>query len=542
MRLSNRFAYGYGHLTLYSPPRQTTGMLGGEAEEVAGLEVHTLPEPEGGYEGTLRRLMDVGRKREGRGEVDDDAGFAGGDEEEREGERRPAVALLLSWKEPWRFLSLLRRWLQLLARALLPANTPHEDPVEVLKEHQISLTIVVQHVEAQESLEREGYKEESFDYISQCLRTAVLPLSAALVYTSSSPPPQQPGASLSDVQKVLFTSLTLDLTPLSPAPAKGTTATKREDLTPKHNVVDRMAIVVPSGWDSAGKIRLLSENFSPEALLEAWTTDLNTPPQPPQQQQQQAPTSPALDTEANQAEQQASGGASPPAERTILSTSDADSDPDLPSPPHQPPSAITTYETQVEDPTAHKAPKPPQIEVTTKPNQTFLTEMRRHLQDLETQDQERAKNNPNMVNTTAGSLSAGRSIGLPTGEQTGALHELGDVSFNVGGVNYNTVSAEAAIERLKRPAQPSSGSMGGGAEAGSSAAQSPRISTPRPPRRDDREASGTPQPPPSTGSSSSRGGDLPADKLEEYFASLMKKAGGGGASAAGSREGTPSRH
>lgn len=553
VRLSNRYAYGYGHMMLYSPPQQTTGMLGAEAEEVGRVEVHTLPEPEGAFELTLRRLLDAGKKgKEGSG-VDADEGFASGATQKEES-RRPAVALLLSWKEPWRFLSLLRRWLQLLARALLADGSPDEDPFEVLKEYKLSVTVVVQHVEAQEGLEREGYREESFDYISQCLRTCLLPLSAALVYTSSNPPPQQPGSALSEPQKVLYTSLQLDLGPLSPAPAKGTTSTKRDDLAPKHNVVDRMAIIVPSGWDSVGKIRLLSETFSPEAVLEAWTTDLDTPLQPTPQPSQ--PETPA--EEPPKEDQQTNGGAEQHDDQTIYATSPAaTSRSPSPSPsnkpPHQQPplSAITPYELTILNPTAHKTPKPPQIEVTTQPTQLFLASMRAHLQDLAAHDAERAKTNPRgdagMVSTTAGSLnSSGRVIGLPSGEQTGALDELGDVRFNVGGVSYNAVTAEAAIESLRRrphaqQQQLGSSAAGGGVEAASSpmSTTGSRTVTPRPPRREEREVSvgtpGTPLvPPPSSGK-----GDLPVDKLEEYFASLMKKGGGGGSG--GSAGSTPSK-
>ena len=60
VKLSNRYAYGYGHVTLYSAPQQQGagfGVLGGEAEEVVRLEVHTLPAPEVEYERTLRRLL-----------------------------------------------------------------------------------------------------------------------------------------------------------------------------------------------------------------------------------------------------------------------------------------------------------------------------------------------------------------------------------------------------------------------------------------------------------------------------------------------------
>ncbi|KAK5113039.1 hypothetical protein LTR85_011061 [Meristemomyces frigidus] len=531
VRLSNRYAYGYGHVTLYSPPQQTAGvvgMLGAEAEEIARVEVHTLPEPDEAYEQTLRRLLEVKQKSGGAEDVEVDV--ASGDAQEKEA-RRPAVALLLSWKEPWRFLNLLRRWLKLLAQALLPPDDASRgDVVGVIKERKLSLTIVVQHVEAQEGLEREGYREESFDYISQCLRTCILPLSAGLVYTSSSLPPQQPGSALSEVQKMLFTSLSLELGPLSPAPSKGTTAARRGDLTPKHNVVDRMATVVPGGWDSAGKIRLLSETFSPEAVLEGWCVDLDTPLQT---SQRSPPAEKKKSEEMPKQEQQADGGAEQHTEAAVYATSEIGDDEELSSRPMSPSkrfqSAVTSYEQAIVDPNAHKAPKPPHIEVTTKPDQHFLAEMRSHLQELEAQDAERAKSNPSMISTTAGSLNTGRIIGLPSGEQTGALNELGDVSFNVGGVSYNTVAAEAAIERLKRPQQPSSGS---GADSPTTV-HTPRTSTPRPPRREDREVSGTPQPP-STGSN--KAGELPVEKLEEYFASLMKKGGGPSAGSTPSNE------
>jgi dynein light intermediate chain 1, cytosolic len=529
VKLSNRYAYGYGYVTLYTPPRQGAGLLGGEAEEAVSLEVHTVPDPEPVYDGTLRRLLQPPKKTNQQNE-EDDVGFAAGEGigEGTEEEVRPAICLLLSWKEPWRFLGLLRRWLQLLARALLPPDSPQEDPVEVLREHRLTLTVIVQHVEAQESLEREGYQEETFEYISQCIRTCILPLSAALVYTSSNPPPQQPGSALSELQKVVFTSLALDLAPLSPSPAKGMTPAKREDLAPKHNFVDRMAIVVPAGWDSAGKIRLSSENFSPESVLEGWQIDLSTP-----WLSSTTTTGNEAPDVVEHADLQAKGGAErvePEAE--VYATSDAGSeDPDLAarplSPSKQSLSAIATYEQAIVDPNAHKAPKPPQIEVTTKPTQQFLAEMRAHLDELKKSDEARGDNTASGVSSTAGSTHGGRIVGLPSGEQTGALSNLGDVSFNVGGVSYNTVSAEAAIERLKRPSQPT------GLE--SPVAASPRMTTPRPPKREDREVNmSTPIAAKSSGKS--KADEIQYDKLEEYFSSLMKKGGGGGSGAS-----TPSK-
>ena len=527
LRLSNRYAYGYGHVTLYSPPAGQgvgAGLLGGESEEVVALNVHTLPDAEAEYEGVLRRVIGATTAEEGVGDEPAEGEGVGG--------RRPGVALLLTWKEPWNFLGLLRKWLQLLARSLLPPDAPPEDPVHVLKERGVALTVVVQHVEAQEGLEREGYREEVFDYIAQCLRTTLLPLAAALVYTSSNPIPQQPGSPLSDVQKVLYTSLELDLGPLSPAPAKRPPTAKRDDLAPKHNVVDRMAMVVPTGWDSLGKIRLLSETFSPESMLETWMLDLNTPTFLPK-----APE-PVLEDPSPQDDAEATKGASPSPTREeteVYATSEPDSSLDIDDTPTTPskshrPSAISTYESQIQDPHAHRAPKPPTIEVTTKPTQEFLAEMRIQLQKLEAQDAEKARSN---ANTTASSASSGgRAVGVPAGESTGALNQLGDVSFNVGGVSYNAISAEAAIERLKRPQPPQ------GEQSPSVASSSPRTSTPRPPGRrtgGEREERERAKETPKGGE-----GEMSLEELERYFSSLAKKAGGSGGGT-GSGSSTPSK-
>jgi dynein light intermediate chain 1 len=228
-------------------------VLGAEAEEVARLELHTLPDADEGYVGALRALLvkkvPAERKEEGRLE-----GESNGTSEEQGTEitttRRPGVCILLSWKKPWEFLDRLRRWLQLLAQALLEPGTVATDPMDILKDAQLAVTVAVQHTEAQEALFREGYKEEDFDYISQCLRTAILPLhpQSSLVYTSSTTPPQQPGNSLSEVQKVLYTCLDLDLSALTPKLPRSSDSAKKEEFGPKHEFMDRIAIVsLPAG-------------------------------------------------------------------------------------------------------------------------------------------------------------------------------------------------------------------------------------------------------------------------------------------------------
>ena len=537
VRLSNKFAYGYGYVNLFSPPTQGggAGLLGGEAEEVAKVECHCFPgDPESGFEAMLRRILQTKRVRQWSGTAEESSNGFDEDTVGEEGGDLPNVAVLLSWHLPWTFLSTLQTWFSLLARALLTEQArKDENPLEVIKEHALNITVVLQHVEAQEELEREGYKDDTFDHISQSLRTCLLPLSAGLIYTPTNPAPTQPGGPLTEAQKLIYTSLGLDVGTLQtrrPGSAGTGAQAKKEELAPRHNVVDRMAILVPGGWDSVGKIRLLSETFSPESTLEGWVADLDksaaefsralvAASRDPGTEQQEPSTQESADDASTL---QASGTNAPTGPTELYSSQPSptfESLPDDPpmSPSKLPKSAISPYEQTITNPHAHKIHSPPRMDVTVKPEQEFLAEMRAHLQRLEAQDKERERRDPSSVHTTYNSLSNASASSDANVSKGPALEELGDVSFNVGGVSYNTVSAEAAIERLKRPAHPGTPTTAG-AEAGS------RTGTPRP-RREDREES----------SSSSKGGALETDKLEEYFASLMKRGAGA------SRESTPSK-
>ena len=507
-------------MSLYSSPQVGAGgaSFGQEAEEAAKLEAHTIAEPEAAYEPVLRRLL--APKSEGALEeqADDDEDLLGEEAEKQEG-RRPAVAILLSWKEPWTFLAKLRAWLQLLAKAVEPDARPEEDIMEILKESKLGINVIVQHVEAQQDLERDGWQEETFDFVAQVLRTSILPLHplTALLFISSAAPPQQPGSTLTEAQKSIYQSLDLDLASIGPKATVGSAPAKAEDLLPKHNVVDRMNIVVPQGWDSAGKIRLLSENFSPEEVLVAWQQDLAHPviifPSATTQENTEEPPSDPT---------QAAGGARVTEETEVYASavSPIEGENDIPQTDSSDSlSAIRTFEAQIQDPNAHKRPKPPTITVTTRSDQDFLKEMRRELDNLVARDRERGEP---MQGRSGTSVIRG-GAGMPSGESTGALNDLGDVSFNVGGVSYNTVSAEAAIERLKRPGTSQQATDG-------ATSSSLRASTHRQPRRNDDSERQAATP-------TSNKSDFPSEDLEKYFASLAKKAGGGDAS----RSATPSR-
>jgi dynein light intermediate chain 1 len=108
------------------------------------------------------------------------------------------------------------------------------------------------------------------------------------------------------------------------------------------------------------------------------------------------------------------------------------------------------------------------------------------------------------------------------------MKELGEVSFNVGGVNYDTITAEAAINALKRPQH---------MDSSSPMSASSRVHTPKPPRPGYRDTASTSDErrgsvhTPGTGAKESTKSPeskepLQIDKLEEYFQSLLTKSGG----------------
>ena len=530
VKLSNRFAYGYGHVTLFSPPvQQAVGLLGGESEEVARIECHTFPsEANGAFEHTLRRILQ--RKTSG-ADTSEHEESPQDDQENLQASRTPSVAILLSWKEPWTFLDRLRAWFQLFARSLHPEGQTSRvaAPLDVLKESGLRVTVITQHVEAQEALERENYDEESFDYISQCLRTCILPLAAGLVYTSSAPLPQPPGGPLTDLQKVIYASLDFDLSVLSPKnsgrPGSSSGGSKKEELAPRHNVIDRIGIVVPSGWDSLGKIRVLSETFSPEGLLDGWQVDLSSSVFPVPK-----PSSSESESVKHQASTEVSNTCrEQPVE--VFETSPSSPTPASPlledrpiSPSKLTKSALDPYKLRILDPTAHKKPPPPTIEVTTVPEQTFLANMRAQLQKLEAQDADRARKNPDTIHPPAAPGSTRGGATLPGGQQSGALIDLGDVTYNVGGVSYN---AEAAISSLR---EASALEKQVAASTGEPSTVMPRSLTPRPPKRPTAGGKSGAETP-----GSGKVNDMKYEDLGDYFASLMKKTG------AVSRDPTPSK-
>ena len=117
----------------------------------------------------------------------------------------------------------------------------------------VPLCVVCQYAEKIEILERElGWKDEEFDFILQYLRTVLLKHGASLIYTASSAP--------GSLQTLIRSTLNIQ------------SLLQRNVL--KHNLIDRDKILVPPGWDSWGKIRVLRKGFDVESTSHDWSIDI----------------------------------------------------------------------------------------------------------------------------------------------------------------------------------------------------------------------------------------------------------------------------
>ncbi|KAI8646309.1 dynein light intermediate chain-domain-containing protein [Parasitella parasitica] len=101
------------------------------------------------------------------------------------------------------------------------------------------------------------YKDEQFDFIQQTLRCICMKFGAALFYTST----LQPYTFHNLRQYILHRLLT--------------TATKSYPFKLKAQVVERDSVLVPAGWDSWGKLRVLREGFDCEAVHQGWDSDMD---------------------------------------------------------------------------------------------------------------------------------------------------------------------------------------------------------------------------------------------------------------------------
>ncbi|KAI4765592.1 hypothetical protein E4T52_09282 [Aureobasidium sp. EXF-3400] len=448
--LATRFGLGYTYQNLLDTDHD---------DMVARLSLHTLSTPDKQYAPLLARLLTP------------------------QAIPNTAAVILLDWAKPWDFIHTLRQWVRLLnlvtssldesaqvalqenmaasqqrrhrdtATSMTDNHTPlplgpgeHDDPLG------LPLLVVCQNAQHIESLEKErGYREAHFDYILQFLRTVLLKHGAGLVYTM----PAQPGS----LQPLVHHALDVNTSPDGP---------------PKHNVVDRDRVLVPPGWDSWGKIRVLREGFDVEGISRAWGVEI-----------QDLPSSPSSPTLPSTPEAQTTGGA----ELSLPSDQDT---------------TISLYEQQIQNPHP-PAPSQPKLEVECTPDQTFLAAQAESLDRYRAED-EAAKKAREARRVANGPSTPSHSSTDDSGSRAMAEH-VGPVQFNMGGIQYD---ADEVLRRLKERNKPVASPSPAG------------ITTPFSPQ--------SPAPASSNGTTQDTAKDLPTENLEAYFASLMK--GGRGANSA----------
>ncbi|MBW0528010.1 hypothetical protein O181_067725 [Austropuccinia psidii MF-1] len=155
-----------------------------------------------------------------------------------------------------------------------PNSTIHLDlplPPGTLTENMgIGIVVVCTKSDQIDQLEKEkDFKEEQFDFIQQVLRSICLRFGGSLFFTSDKKPD-----SLMRLRSYVLHRLFGQLVSATTS-ATGTTPNARLFPFPyKANVVDRDEVLIPMGWDSWGKIKILRDGFDPLVVGNGWLFDL----------------------------------------------------------------------------------------------------------------------------------------------------------------------------------------------------------------------------------------------------------------------------
>lgn len=127
----------------------------------------------------------------------------------------------------------------------------------------VNIVVVLTKCDNVAKLERDrDFKEEQFDYIQQVLRTICLKYGAALFSTAHS---RQ--SSFDVLRQYLLHRLFAARTATEPS------STTRIAFNHAASTTERDVLLVPSGWDSWGKIVALREGFSPQLTAQGWEWD-----------------------------------------------------------------------------------------------------------------------------------------------------------------------------------------------------------------------------------------------------------------------------
>ncbi|PVF96464.1 hypothetical protein CPB86DRAFT_762055 [Serendipita vermifera] len=344
-----------------------------------------------------------------------------------------------------------------------------------------------------------GEWEERTDGVMQVLRTICLKCGAALFYSTQVPTTQ------AILRQYVLHYLFI---PNPPQPAMGSTdipAPPRNPFKFTHpaNALDRDRIVIPAGWDSWGKIKILRDEFEPSRWSEGWERDLEA--------FSLAPTSSTNGV----------GSTAPRAAETRLGLAVSNG-------------ARSYFKTLVGPDRGPAMETLPQI-IQPTPEQAFLQQHYETLAKDPGRDPRATFRQPAVaVDGAAISSSAGGAGGVGVG----VVGPLGSSSFSLPSVEKAIAEMEGGTEREKERDRPADKdrdrlSLSGRAAAGVAGATS---------RRDGRSlasvqtqggASSTPRPmvSPSVLGAAGRGGQTQHAVLHEFFQSLLTSRTGTSGSA-----------
>ncbi|PGH05949.1 hypothetical protein AJ80_08261 [Polytolypa hystricis UAMH7299] len=401
--IANQFALGYTY----------QDVLDADQEDIlARVSVHLLSEPSSAFAPLLKPLLTPKSIPE------------------------TLIVILLDWESPWLWVRQLREWIRLLRSVLISLDDETklvmEEVMTEWRDHKrggdptsvagaagssgsitiplgpgewdeglgIPMCVVCQGADKVEKLEKEqGWREEEFDFVLQFMRTILLKHGASLIYTTP--------FLANSLRGLIHASLGIH------------SLLKRQSL--KHNVIDRDKILVPSNWDSWGKIRIIREGFDIESVGTAWSIEIQEPPAPfvgvkedgKAENEDESPQEGARKEEETEAEDGTS--------------------------------AVAIYEQTIKDPKDTALSRGDQssthkIEIETRELQDFLTEQQEALEQLKAEDEQRDRQH-----RKNGLLKDGE--GSASIDETTRVNEhIGPVQFNMGGIQ---VDADDMLRKLK---------------------------------------------------------------------------------------------
>lgn len=183
----------------------------------------------------------------------------------------------------------------------------------------------------------------------------------------------------------------------------------------RHNVIERDKILVPPNWDSWGKIRILREGFELETVGDAWSVEIQEPPEDLQALGQKI---------------------SPDLERESAGSPESSS-------------AVSMFETAFPDPTLDRASYKPitdlEAEVTAPDTQTFLAQQATLLEKLRIEDEKAGRRTRKGAPAPTGGAQG--DLDDSTGPSNAEMAEhIGPYQINVGGIQ---VDAEEFTRRIR---------------------------------------------------------------------------------------------